>query len=80
MITIKNLTKQYGKIKALNSVNFVFNDSEVIAIMGENGAGKSTLLKICAGIIPFDKGEVTIDGFFNYKQLNSSKNTFGISS
>ena len=63
MITIQNLTKRYGKITALNSVNFIFNDSKVIAIMGENGAGKSTLLKICAGILPFDKGEVTIDGF-----------------
>ena len=63
MITIQNLTKHYGKITALNSVNFIFNDSKVIAIMGENGAGKSTLLKICAGILPFDKGEVTIDGF-----------------
>jgi len=63
MITITNLTKKYGKITALNNVNFTFRNSEIIAIMGENGAGKSTLLKICAGIIPFDHGEVQIDGF-----------------
>jgi len=63
MIIIQNLTKHYGKITALNSVNFIFNDSQVYAIMGENGAGKSTLLKICAGILPYDKGDVTIDGF-----------------
>ena len=63
MISIKNLTKRYGKILALDNVNFTFNNSQVIAIMGENGAGKSTLLKICAGILPFDHGEVFVDGF-----------------
>jgi ABC-2 type transport system ATP-binding protein len=63
MITIQNLIKKYGKIVALDSVSFHFEESKVNAIMGENGAGKTTLLKICAGIIPFDQGEVMIDGF-----------------
>ena len=63
MIAIKNLTKRYGTITALADVNFTFANSQVIAIMGENGAGKSTLLKVCAGILPFDKGEVIVDGF-----------------
>jgi len=65
MITVKNLTKRYGKITALNNVSFNFPDSQVIAIMGENGAGKSTLLKILTGILPFDSGEVLIDDFSN---------------
>ena len=63
MINIKNLTKSYGKITALNDVSFCFEDECVTAIMGENGAGKSTLLKICAGILIFDKGTVSIDEF-----------------
>jgi len=63
MITIKNLTKHYGKILALNNVSFDFHDSNVFAIMGENGAGKSTLLKICTGILPFDSGEVIVDNY-----------------
>ncbi len=63
MITVNNLTKSYGKITALNNVNFKFNNSLVIAIMGENGAGKTTLLKICTGILPFDYGEIIIDGY-----------------
>jgi len=63
MIIVNNVTKTYGKIVALKNVNFTFNNSSVIAIMGENGAGKSTLLKICTGILPFDQGQVTIDGF-----------------
>jgi len=44
-------------------VNFNFDDSHVIAIMGENGAGKTTLLKLCTGILPFDSGEITVDGY-----------------
>jgi len=63
MISVKNLTKQYGNTKALNNVSFDFKESKVTSIMGENGAGKSTLLKICAGVLIFDQGEVTIDGF-----------------
>lgn len=61
MITVKNLTKKYGKITALNNVSFKFENQKVIAIMGENGAGKSTLLKIITGIIPYDQGQVKID-------------------
>ena len=63
MITVNNLTKSYGKIIALKGVNFKFDDSHVIAIMGENGAGKTTLLKICTGILPFDYGGVYVDGY-----------------
>ena len=69
MIVIKNLTKKYEKITALNNVNFVFHNKKVTAIMGENGAGKSTLLKICAGVLSFDSGEVKID---QYSIINDS--------
>jgi len=63
MIIVKNLTKRYGKIVALDNVSFNFDNSQVFAIMGENGAGKTTLLKICTGILPYTKGEVSIDGY-----------------
>ena len=63
MIIVNNVTKTYGKIVALQNVNFKFDNSNVIAIMGENGAGKTTLLKICTGILPFDYGEIIIDGY-----------------
>jgi ABC-2 type transport system ATP-binding protein len=63
MITVKNLTKRYGKIVALDNVTFNFDNFQVFAIMGENGAGKTTLLKICTGILPYAKGEVSIDGY-----------------
>ena len=60
---VSQLLKRYGNITALDHVSFSFNDGHIIAIMGENGAGKSTLLKICAGILPFDQGEILIDSY-----------------
>jgi len=63
MISIKNITKIYGKIIALNNVSLEFKDSTVTSIMGENGAGKSTLLKICAGVLIYDQGQIKIDGY-----------------
>ncbi len=77
MITVKNLTKRYGKITALNNVNFTFDSSQVITIMGENGAGKSTLLKICAGILPFDHGEIIIDGYSIVDQSIEAREQIG---
>jgi len=63
MITVTDLVKRYGSVVALNQVSFSFTDGHIIAIMGENGAGKSTLLKICAGILPYDHGDVLIDTY-----------------
>lgn len=63
MINVTNVTKTYGKIVALKNVNFKFDNSHVIAIMGENGAGKTTLLKVCTGILPYDTGEIIVDGY-----------------
>lgn len=77
MITIKNLTKNYGKTTALNNVSFDFDDSKVFAIMGENGAGKSTLLKICTGILTYDKGIVKIDGHSIIKESIKARKRLG---
>jgi len=77
MITVKNLTKRYGKIVALDDVTFDFNNSEVFAIMGENGAGKSTLLKICTGILPYTKGEVSIDNHSIAKESLKARENMG---
>lgn len=77
MIVVENLTKLYGKILALNNVSFTFDERTVTAIMGENGAGKTTLLKICTGIIPLDRGNVTIDGFSIIKNSISAREKIG---
>ena len=61
-IQVNNLTKSYGRQKALASINFKTQSNHIIGFLGPNGAGKSTTMKILAGILPFDQGECTING------------------
>jgi ABC-2 type transport system ATP-binding protein len=77
MIKVNNVTKTYGKIVALKNVNFKFDNSHVIAIMGENGAGKTTLLKVCTGILPYDSGEITVDGYNIIKDSIKAREQIG---
>ncbi len=62
MIEIKNVTKKYGKKKALDNVSFDVNDGEIFAFIGHNGAGKTTLIKAIMGIHDFDEGDIIING------------------
>lgn len=63
MLELKNITKTYPGVVALNHVSMSFEQGEVHAVMGENGAGKSTLIKIISGAITPDPGsEIIFDG------------------
>ena len=62
LISVKNLSKSFPGVKALQDVQFDLQAGEVHALMGENGAGKSTLMKILAGVYTRDEGEVLLDG------------------
>ena len=62
MIEIKNVTKKYGDIKALDDISFTVNDGDIFAFIGHNGAGKTTLIKSIVGIHDFDAGDILIDG------------------
>lgn len=63
MLSIKNLTKMYGSYAAVDDLNIEIKAGEIYGFIGHNGAGKTTTLKSVAGILPFDKGEITIDGY-----------------
>ncbi len=62
MITFENVTKLYGKSKALNGINLDIQPGEFISIVGMSGAGKSTLMKLIIGEEQLDHGKVLIDG------------------
>lgn len=68
LLQIKNLTKVYPGVVALDDVSLTFDKGEVHALMGENGAGKSTLIKVVAGAIPFNAGSIELNGV-NYEKL-----------
>jgi len=62
MLSISNVTKKYGNIQSLNSVNFEIEKGTCCGLVGPNGAGKSTLMKIIANIIRDYQGTVVLDG------------------
>lgn len=62
ILQMKNITKNFPGVKALDSVNLNVRSGTVHALMGENGAGKSTLMKILDGLVKPDEGEIWIEG------------------
>lgn len=62
MLELKNISKSFPGVKALQNVSVNFDNGEIHAICGENGAGKSTLMKIICGIYQADEGEISMNG------------------
>ncbi|MDE5422305.1 gliding motility-associated ABC transporter ATP-binding subunit GldA [Ancylomarina sp. DW003] len=61
-IQVKEVSKFYGKQKALDNLSFEISDAEVVGFLGPNGAGKSTMMKIITGFLPQSSGEVFVNG------------------
>lgn len=62
IVSMKNISKSFPGVKALDHVNFELRSGEVMALLGENGAGKSTLMKILSGVYTRDEGTMEIFG------------------
>lgn len=62
MIEIKDCSKSFGTVKAVDKVSLEIGEREVFGLVGSNGAGKSTLLRMAAGVMKPDAGEIEIDG------------------
>ncbi|WP_407357751.1 sugar ABC transporter ATP-binding protein [Microbacterium sp. LTA6] len=62
ILDIKNVSKSFGSIHALRSIDFSLRKGEIHAIAGENGAGKSTLMNVIDGIVRPDSGTILLDG------------------
>lgn len=62
MIEVKNLTKRYGGVKAVDDISFTAESGEVVGLLGPNGAGKSTTMNIITGYLGATSGTVLIDG------------------
>ncbi|PTV98498.1 ribose transport system ATP-binding protein [Halanaerobium saccharolyticum] len=76
VLEMKNITKTFPGVKALDRVNFSLEKGEVHALLGENGAGKSTLMKVLNGIHERDEGEIFVKGepvkFQNTKEAQNA--------
>ena len=73
MITLQNITKSFGDIKALDNVSVNIKESSIYGLIGSNGAGKSTLLKILCGAYKQDAGEIFINSLPVYDNYEIKK-------
>ncbi len=63
VLSMKDISKIFPGVKALQHVDFKLRKGEIHALMGENGAGKSTLIKVLTGVHALDGGEIRMEGF-----------------
>jgi ABC-type multidrug transport system ATPase subunit len=69
IIAVTNLVKQFGRFAALRGVSASFRAGRMYGILGDNGAGKTTLLRIVAGLVPATRGEITVLGKNNPREV-----------
>ncbi|MDX1460596.1 MAG: ATP-binding cassette domain-containing protein [Xanthomonadales bacterium] len=78
MITVENLHKSFGKVKAVRGISFEARDGEITGLLGPNGAGKTTTLRMLYSLLPPDEGEIRIDGLNPVKDALEIKRTLGV--
>lgn len=76
LLEMKNISKTFPGVKALDNVELRAYSGEVMALMGENGAGKSTLMKVLSGVYKKDGGEIFIEG--KKVEINGIKESQGL--
>ena len=76
IVEVRNITKRFPGVTALDNVSIDIRKGEVLALLGENGAGKSTLVKILYGIYTPDEGEIIVEG--RKVSINDPKDAIGL--
>ncbi len=79
MLEVNNFSKKYkGSTKfSAENISFCVDDGEVLGLLGGNGAGKSTTIKSIVGILPFDQGQIIVNGYDVAKVPAKAKQTVG---
>jgi putative multiple sugar transport system ATP-binding protein len=78
VLEMRNITKEFPGVKALNNVSFQVKEGEIHCLVGENGAGKSTLMKVLSGVYPHGQytGEIVFDGKVqSFRGISDSEKT-----
>ena len=79
MIEVKNLSKSFESIKAIDHINAKIEDGHVFGLIGTNGAGKSTFMRMLSGVLKPEEGEILVDGEPVYDNPAVKKKIFYIS-
>ncbi len=78
MIEIRNVTKSYDRIKAVDNVSVTIRENTVFGLIGTNGAGKSTVLRMVAGVLEPEQGEIAVDGLPVFDNMEAKRNIYFI--
>ena len=77
MIEVNNISKSYGRVKALQDVSFAVEKGEVFGLIGPDGAGKTSMYRILCTLLLADEGTATVDGFDVVKQMTDIRKRVG---
>ncbi|OGE82115.1 MAG: ABC transporter [Candidatus Doudnabacteria bacterium RIFCSPLOWO2_01_FULL_44_21] len=78
IIEVRNLTKQYKTVTAVDGISFIVNQGEIFGILGPNGAGKTTTLEMIEGLKPISSGLALLDGNDVAKHTHKVKSLIGV--
>jgi ABC-2 type transport system ATP-binding protein len=76
-VTLTNLTKDFGELRAVDTLNLEIAEGEIFALVGPNGAGKTTAIKMILGILPPTMGEIQVLGWSIPKERKMIKRDIG---
>lgn len=77
MIEVRNLSKRYGDLLAVDRVSFTAQKGEIVGFLGPNGAGKTTTMRIITGFLPATDGTVKVDGFDIFDDAHEVRKRIG---
>ena len=77
IVEIRNLTKTYGSIKAVDDLSMAFDKGEIVALVGPDGAGKTTTFRSICGLIDFDSGSIAVAGLDVAREFAKVKSHLG---
>src|SRR5690554_7162367 len=78
LIDVKNLSKSFGEVKAVDDVSFTVAAGEVYGLLGPNGAGKTTTLRILATLLDADSGSATVAGHDIVAEPEAVRSSIGV--
>ena len=78
MIEIRNVSKAFDNIKAVDDASVSIKENTVFGLIGTNGAGKSTVLRMVAGVLEADAGEIAIDGLAVFDNMEAKRKIYFI--